>query len=216
MLLYGDDRGHMLHSTGEKGGILLRARWLAIGSICLVVLSLMGCGVRADGVGSGATLAGDVGVRKPTTMVDATMSMISFRIDGTVSGSYTLRSSTTTSKLRHGHREFTIDIASSSQSIFLAFYGYDGPGTYRLVGHENGGDVRIDLGGKMAAWDLPMKQGVGCILNVTSQVASSSDGIDRMRGNFTCPILTATVAQRNGQSIMVSNGQFDLLIVVES
>jgi hypothetical protein len=211
----------MVHSTGEKRGVLLRVRSLVIGSICMIVLSLMGCGVGSDGVCSGATVAGDVGTRKQSTTVDGatgerTMSTISFKVDGTVSGSYMLRSLATTSKLRHGHREFTIDIASGDRSIFLAFYGYDGPGTYKLTGHENGGDVRIDLGGKMAAWDLPMKQGVGCTLNVTSQVASSSDGIDRMRGNFTCPILTATVVQRNGQSIMVSNGQFDLLIVVES
>jgi hypothetical protein len=144
------------------------------------------------------------------------MSTISFRVDGAVRGGYTLSSSMTTSKLRHGHREFTIDIAIGGRSIFLAFYGYEGPGTYRLVGHENGGDVRIDLGGAEAAWDLPMKQGVGCTLNITSQVATGNNGIDRMRGSFACPMLAATVAQRNGQSIRVSEGRFDLLIVVES
>lgn len=194
--------------------LLARAHWLVMGSICLIVLLLVGCGTTPDATPGG----GDVGTRKQTATTDATkmVSTISFRIDGAVRGSYTLRSSTTTSKLRHGHREFTIDIASGDRSIFLAFYGYDGPGMYKLAGHDNGGDARIDLGGTLAAWDLSMKQGSACTLNVTSQVASGQGGIDRMRGNFSCPMLTATTAQRNGQHISVSDGQFDLWIVIES
>src|SRR5262249_1893666 len=161
----------------------------------------MSCGTGSAGIRNDTTGMGDVGAKKQPTTANTMgpTSTISFKIAGAVSGSYKLRSSTTTSKLRHGHREFTIDIANGDRSIFLAFYGYDGPGIYRLTGLENGGDVRIDLGGTMAAWDLSMKQGVGCTLNVTSQVASGSDGIDRMRGTFTCPMLTATTAQRNGQ-----------------
>src|ERR1700682_5611994 len=96
----------------EMMGVLLRMRWLVIGSICIVVLSLVSCGV--GGGQNGTTMAGDGGVRKQPTMIDSTvtdgttMSTISFRVDGAVSGGYTLSSSMTTSKLRHGHREFTI------------------------------------------------------------------------------------------------------------
>jgi hypothetical protein len=201
-------------------GVHLRIRWLVLGTICLIVLSLMSCRAEGVGVDNGSTAAGDVGMRKQSTSVDTagggTTSTIRFRVDGAVNGNYTLRSSTITSKLRHGHREFTIDIISGDRSIFLAFYGYDGPGTYRLAGHENGGDVRIDLGGNNAAWDLPMRQGVGCTLNIISQLASNSDGVDNMRGNFTCPMLTTAVAQSHPRNIRVSEGQFDLLIIVES
>jgi hypothetical protein len=141
---------------------------------------------------------------------------ISFTTTGPVSGSYTITSPLYTSKLRHGHKEFTIEVAHAGQSVIMAFYGYEGPHTYTLEGHINGGDVRIAFGKNTTAWDLPMTTGVACTLSIESDTPTPYVGIDKMKGNFTCPRLASTNPQMQHQSIAVSEGHFDLFILVES
>jgi hypothetical protein len=60
------------------------------------------------------------------TTVANNSSTVSFTLYGGVTGVYTIYASSPTSKLRHGHQEFTIDVAHAGMSIFLAFYGYHG------------------------------------------------------------------------------------------
>src|SRR4051794_30496375 len=47
---------------------------------------------------------------------------ISFTTTGQVNGVHTITSLLHTSKLRHGHKEFTIEVASAGQSVIMAFY----------------------------------------------------------------------------------------------
>src|SRR5215469_3923654 len=88
------------------------------------------------------------------TTIANEVSTVSFTLQGGVTGVYTIHGSFPTSKLRHGFREFTIDVADADMSIILAFYGYRGPGTYTLARGSDGGDVRIGFDRESASWDL--------------------------------------------------------------
>jgi hypothetical protein len=150
-----------------------------------------------------------------TGTTDNTTSTASFIATGTITGNYRIHTVTPTSKLRHGHKEFTIFMRDSGQALTIAFYGYEGPGTYTLAGLINGGDVRIDLG-HGNAWDLAMKPDIACTLTITSQTPTQLTGIDHMTGNFTCPQLHSANATTPQKSITINQGSFDLLIIVES
>jgi hypothetical protein len=141
---------------------------------------------------------------------------IRFTTTGQVNGSHTITSQVHTSKLRHGHKEFTIEVANAGQSVIMAFYGYEGPRTYTLEGHNNGGDVRIDFGKNASAWDLPMTPGIACTVDIESDLPTPYTGLDRMKGSFTCPHLLSINPAAQHRSITVSEGHFDLFIIVES
>jgi hypothetical protein len=151
-----------------------------------------------------------------TTPPPTLTNTISFTTTGQVSGSHTIISQVHTSKLRHGHKEFTIEVANAGQSVIMAFYGYEGPRTYTLEGHSNGGDVRIDFGKNASAWDLPMTPGIACTVNIESDLPTPYTGLDRMKGSFTCPHLASINPAAQQRSITVSEGHFDLFIIVES
>ncbi len=164
---------------------------------------------------------------RPSTTNDTTVanevSTVSFTLHGAIlrsayqySGVYMIRASLPTSKLRHGHREFTIDVAHAGMSIFLAFYGYYGPGTYTLAEDINGGDVRIDLNHESASWDLSLKPKAQCTLTITSDTPTMYVGIDRMRGAFSCPLLSSSSPNHPQQPVAVSSGHIDVAIIVES
>jgi hypothetical protein len=150
-----------------------------------------------------------------TTTADGE-STVSFTLYGGVTGAYSIHASLPTSKLRHGHREFTIDVAHAGNSIFLAFYGYHGPGTYTLSEDINGGDVRIDFDKESVSWDLSLKPKAQCTLIITSDIPTMYVGIDRMRGVFSCPQLPSSSPTHPQQPVAVSNGHIDIAIVVES
>ncbi|MFL5690387.1 MAG: hypothetical protein ACJ795_01150 [Ktedonobacteraceae bacterium] len=150
-----------------------------------------------------------------TTTADGE-STVSFTLYGGVTGPYSIHASLPTSKLRHGHREFTIDVAHAGNSIFLAFYGYHGPGTYTLSEDINGGDVRIDFDKESVSWDLSLKPKAQCTLIITSDIPTMYVGIDRMRGAFSCPQLPSSSPTHPQQPVAVSNGHIDIAIVVES
>ena len=127
-----------------------------------------------------------------------------------------IHASLPTSKLRHDHREFTIDVAHAGMSIFLAFYGYHGSGTYTLSEVSNGGDVRIDFDHESASWDLSLKPEAQCTLTIASITPTLHVGIDRMRGAFSCPLLPSSSPNHPQQPVAVSNGRIDVAIIVES
>ncbi len=150
------------------------------------------------------------------TTIASDVSTVGFTLQGGVTGMYMIQASLPTSKLRHGHREFTIDVAHTDMSIFLAFYGYHGPGVYTLSQDINGGDVRINFYQDSASWDLTMRPGAQCTLTITSDTPTIYTGIDRMRGAFSCPLLPSSSPNHPRQPVAVSSGHFDVAIIVES
>ena len=151
------------------------------------------------------------------TAVANEVSTVSFTLHGGVTGVYMIHASLPTSKLRHGYREFTIDVADAGMSIILAFYGYHGPGTYTLARDINGGDVRIGFGQGSASWDLssssPKAQ---CMLTIASDTPTMYAGLDRMRGAFSCPLLPSSSPTHPQQPVAVSSGHIDVAIIRES
>jgi len=193
--------------------------WQAIFVLIGLMVTLVACGSSSSNVSTStnaSSSAAGLGTTTNATPPPALTNTISFTTTGQVSGTHTLISTLQTSKLRHGHKEFTIEVASVGQSVIMAFYGYEGPRIYSLEGLINGGDVHIDLGKKATTWDLPMTPGSVCTLNIKSDAPTHYTGIDRMQGSFTCPHLTSTNPNTQHQSIAVSEGHFDLLILVES
>ncbi len=150
------------------------------------------------------------------TTVANDVSTVSFTLNGGVIGSYIIQASLPTSKLRHGYREFTIDVAHAGISIFLAFYGYHGPGTYTLSEDSNGGDVHIDFYQQSASWDLSLMPKAQCTLTITSDTPTMYVGIDRMKGTFSCPRLPSSSPNHPQRPVAVSNGHFDVAIIAES
>ena len=202
-------------------------RWqqcMVLIGIFILLHGLIACAIGGNPPGSaGNTPTTTNGANSPAATNIATsdptvdsISTISFTISGGSAGTYTLHSTPTISKLRHGHKEFTIDLASNGKSIFLVFYGYTGPGSYTLVNGINGGDVRIDLGTQSTAWDLSLRPDASCQLTITSDTPSQYVGIDRMKGSFSCPALNSSHPDQEKKPITVSNGQIDVLIIVES
>ncbi len=196
--------------------------WLGATGMVLLFL-LGGCGNAANGPGSAQQMpakTGQLETSSPsitnTTSATNDVSTVSFTLHGGVTGIYTIQASLPTSKLRHGHREFTIDVAHGGMSIFLAFYGYHGPGTYTLSGDINGGDVRIDFDKKSAFWDLSLRPKAQCTMTINSDRSSMYAGIDRMEGTFSCPLLPSSSPNYAQQPVAVSSGQIDVAMIVES
>src|SRR6266436_7219810 len=201
-----------------------RRRCHQLVSIGMVLLFLLvGCGNTSNSSGlvqktSAKTERLGTGSPFPThtTTIADDVSIVSFTLNGGVTEAYSIQASLPTSKLRHGHREFTIDVAHAGSSIFLAFYGYHGPGTYTLSEDINGGDVRIALDHESASWDLSLRPKAQCKLTITSDSPTMDVGIDRMKGSFSCPLLPSSSPNHPQQPVAVSNGHIDVAIIVES
>src|SRR5215469_7223789 len=187
----------------------------------VLLFLLAGCGNSPGVVQKTPAQTGplETGSPFPTggTTVTNEVSTVSFTLHGGVTGVYTIHASFPTSKLRHGLREFTIDVANAGMSIILAFYGYHGPGTYTLSRDFDGGDVRIGFDQGSASWDLssssPKTQ---CTLTITSDTPTVYAGLDRMRGAFSCPLLPSSSPTHPQQPVTVSNGRIDIAIIRES
>jgi hypothetical protein len=183
-------------------------RWLAC--LSLLVVLVAGCGTSAGlQAASRATSTSAASPREQE-------STASFTLTGGVNASYTLNATQPTSKLRHGHREFTIDIVSAGISLFIVFYGYQGPGSYTLTNAANGGDVHIGLQNGERSWDLFLQPIASCSLNVASETPAGSAGVDRLRGSFACPRLFSSSPAHPQQPVTLTRGSFDLAIIVES
>src|SRR5258708_39989750 len=163
-------------------------RWchelVSIGMVLLFLLA--GCGNTSNSSGlvqKTSTKTEQLGTSSPfptnTTTIADDVSTVSFTLYGGVTGAYSIHTSSPTSKLRHGHREFTIDVAHAGSSIFLAFYGYHGPGTYTLSEDINAGDVRIDFYQESASWDLSLMPKAQCTLMSTNELPTMYVCINR-------------------------------------
>lgn len=127
---------------------------------------------------------------------------------------YTIHTATPLSKLRHGHQEFTINLANVDNSLIIAFIGYSGPASYTLSNRTNGGDVRVTLGQQY--WDLSLTPTASCTLTVLSDIPTEQSGLDRMQGRFTCPTLPPGGSNKSAHAVTIADGTFDVLIIVES
>ena len=199
-----------------------RCHWLGATGMVLLFL-LAGCGNAGNSPGAAQKTparTGSLETGSPSssiaTILANEVSTVSFKLNGGVTGVYMIQASLPTSKLRHGYREFTIDVADADMSIFLAFYGYHGPGTYTLTEDINGGDVRINFDHESASWDLSLRPKAQCTLTITSDTPTRYVGIDRMEGIFSCPLLPSSSPNHPQQSVAVSSGHIDIAIIVES
>jgi hypothetical protein len=197
-------------------------RWLVSTGMVLLFL-LSGCGNTGNPSRIGQKTPAKTGsletgspISTPATATAHDGSTVSFTLHGGATGAYSIHASFPTSKLRHGHREFTIDVADVDMSIFLAFYGYHGPGDYTLSQVSNGGDVRIDFERASVSWELSLRLKAQCTLTITSDTPTMSEGLDRMKGTFSCPLLSSSSPTHPQQPVSVSNGSIDVAIIVES
>ncbi len=96
--------------------------WLEATAMVLLFL-LAGCSNAGNSPGVAQIGPLETGSPFPTnaTTVANGASTVSFTLYGGVTGLYTIHASLPTSKLRHGYREFTIDVAHAGMSIFLAY-----------------------------------------------------------------------------------------------
>ncbi len=199
-----------------------RCHWLGATGMVLLFL-LAGCGNAGNSPGAAQKAparTGSLETGSPSssiaTILANEVSTVSFKLNGGVTGVYMIQASLPTSKLRHGYREFTIDVADAGMSIFLAFYGYHGPGTYTLTEDINGGDVRINFDHESASWDLSLMPKAQCTLTITSDTPTRYVGIDRMEGIFSCPLLPSSSPNHPQQPVAVSSGHIDIAMIVES
>lgn len=183
----------------------------------LLVLALAGCAYSGGSppASAGASTGKSTGDATATALANNT-STASFAFAGSRTTSYTLRTTVPASELRHGHREFTILLKDAGVSLFIVFYGYQGPGNYTLTDAVNGGDVHVGLEHDTISWDLMMQPADHCDLTVASDTPTSSPGLDRMRGSFTCPLLPSSSPAHPQQPVTINHGSFDIAILVAS
>ncbi len=177
---------------------------------CLLVgvVLLAGCGADNSHVGKEVSTAVSLPVKQEST--------ITFSLTGGQSARYALHAASPTSKLRHGHREFTIDIEDAPRSLFIVFYGYMGPGNYTLTKNTNGGDVHISLGNAAPAWDLSLQPKASCVMTIRSDTPTTLAGLDRMQGTLACPLLFSSNPDVPKPVVTLRDGSFDIAILVES
>ncbi len=91
--------------------------WLGATGMVLLFL-LAGCSNAGNSPGVAQIGPLETGSPLPTnvTAMANVASTVSFTLHGGVKGVYTIHTSVPTSKLRHGYREFTIDVAHAGLS----------------------------------------------------------------------------------------------------
>ncbi len=143
-------------------------------------------------------------------------SIVQATFSGAENGQFHLQGDGITSKLRHGHLEFTIFLSDGTRSFFIAFHGYTGPRAYTLLSIANGGDVHLALGRGQPTWDLSLHQTATCRLLVESELPTDDIEVHRMKGQFSCPALYSNDSGFTQKSVAISQGIFDVSIIVES
>lgn len=187
-------------------------RHLTFLMLCLLLV-IAGCSSTGIASLKRATPRADRTATAPQVTSD---SRVTFTLTGGQNASYTLYAAMPTSKLRHGHREFTINVVDKDLSLFIVFYGYQGPASYTLSSAVNGGDVHIGLHNDEFSWDLFMQPTASCSLMVASETATNKVGLDRLKGSFACAHLLSSSPEHPERPVTVTNGSFDIAIVVES
>ena len=191
--------------------------WLFCAVTATVALLLASC---ADGqsystISSNADQPVHTAARSPISSLAANATSFSFSRGARESSPlYTIHTGTPLSKLRHGHQEFTINLANGDKSLIIAFIGYSGPASYTLSNRTNGGDVRITLGQQY--WDLSLVPTASCSLTVLSDIPTEQSGLHRMQGRFACPTLPPGGVDKPARAVTITDGTFDVLIIVES
>jgi hypothetical protein len=188
------------------------ARRLTFLSLCMLLV-MAGCGSPGIAPSKRAASLADSTATAPQVSSD---SRVTFTLTGGQNASYTLYAAMPTSKLRHGHREFTIDVVDADLSLFIVFYGYQGPAGYTLSSAVNGGDVHVGLQNDEFSWDLFMQPTASCSLIVASETPTNTEGLDRLKGSFACAHLLSSSPEHPERPVTVTNGSFDIAIVVES
>ena len=188
------------------------ARRLTFLSLCMLLV-MAGCGSPGTAPSKRAAPLADSTATAPPVTSD---SRVTFTLTGGQNASYALYAAIPTSKLRHGHREFTIDVVDADLSLFIVFYGYQGPASYTLSSAVNGGDVHIGLHNDEFSWDLFLQQTASCSLMVASETTTNKVGLDRLKGSFACAHLLSSSPEHPERPVAVTNGSFDIAIVVES
>ena len=200
----------------------MRVQWslkLVYTVLAVVALPLASCanGQSDAPSRSNANQSGHATINSSTSSSSPAANATSFSFSQNAyksSPTYTIRTTTSLSKLRHGHQEFTINLANANSSLIIAFIGYSGPTSYTLSNRTNGGDVRITLGQQY--WDLSLTPTASCSLTVLSDIPTQRSGIDRMQGKFACPLLPPGGLDKTAHAVTITNGTFDVLILVES
>src|SRR5215469_15701301 len=187
-------------------------RCLTFLSLCMLLV-ITGCSSPGLAPSKRATPLADSTATLPTVDSD---SRVTFTLTGGQNASYTLYAALPTSKLRHGHREFTINVIDAGLSLFIVFYGYQGPASYTLSSAVNGGDVHIGLQNDEFSWDLFMQPTASCRLIVASETTTNKVGLDRLKGSFVCAHLLSSSPEHPKRPVTVTNGSLDIAIVVES
>jgi len=204
---------HRTDFDGEEQEMSIRlARRLTFLSL-FMLLVIAGCGSPGIAPSKRAAPLADSTATAPTVISD---SRVTFTLTGGQNASYTLNAAIPTSKLRHGHREFTINVIDAGFSLFIVFYGYQGPANYILSNAVNGGDIHIGLQNDEFSWDLFMQPTASCSLIVASETPTSRVGLDRLKGSFACAHLLSSSPEHPERPVTVTNGSFDIAIVVES
>jgi hypothetical protein len=186
--------------------------WLFCFATMLPLLSISAC--TAQEMGSTVHQTKPAAPYTASNIDTFTMNATSFSFSGKTPASYTIHTTTQLSKLRHGHQEFTINIANADTSLIIAFIGYTGPATYTLSNHINGGDVRIALGQQY--WDLSLTPNASCSLSVLSDNPTEQADLHRMQGKFSCPTLPPGYFNKPSQPVAIPDGTFNVLMLVES
>lgn len=182
-----------------------------------LLLVLTACSSVDRGAGaSSRPKNGDTSNTTDTTPQVNQDSTISFTLSGGNTGRYTVRASLPTSKLRHGHKEFTIDVEQDGAAVFLVFYGYEGPATYTLAQNINGGDIHIALAKNTSSWDLLLQPTAQCTMTVRNITPIQNTNLARMQGTFSCPLLFSSAPNHPVKPVTVSNGSFNIAIIIES
>ena len=154
--------------------------------------------------------------RTPASTMTGSTSVLGFTATGGRDGTFVLHTSNTISMLRHGHKEFTIDLVDGPKTVFLVFYGYTGPGNYHLSNPLNGGEAHISFGTAQATWDLAATPGATCDLTITSDRPTQYPGIDSMQGTFACPRLAPVISNQHIAPLSITKGYINILIQVQS
>ncbi len=191
-------------------------RWLVVMSLWLL-LSCVGCATAgvAPAASAETPVTNNANTATALTLANTT-STAHFTFSGDQPTTYMLHTTTPASELRHGHREFTILLSDKDLSLFIVFYGYQGPGNYTLSDSVNGGDIHIGLEHDTISWDLLMQPVASCSLIVAIDTPTSSVGLDRMRGSFDCPRLLSSSPSHLQKPVKIRSGSFDIAILVAS
>ncbi|HTK08643.1 MAG TPA: hypothetical protein VL485_15855 [Ktedonobacteraceae bacterium] len=186
----------------------------------LCLSGLVACGDANSMAMPGNTAQANVLLQKPLPTDRAIASqqpgVVQLTLAGAENGHFLLQGDGITSKLRHGHLEFTIFLVEGARSFFIAFHGYTGPQAYTLQSVTNGGDLHIAQGNGQPTWDLSLHQTATCQLLVESEVPTDVVDIHRMKGKFSCPALFSGDSGFTLKTVAVRQGSFDISIIVES